>query len=264
MIRPRATRPVLGLLLAGACVVAAPAPAATAANYTTYVGCADTATTPASHVCQIGDEPGAFFESPDVDVEYEVCVTFPSAETLCAEEQEAEAGTLYVNTITTDLVGNHLVSWYVKGVEVASWSLRMDAPPPPAPKPAPTPTASPAAPPAPAVVPPVVIGCSLGYETAVAFVAHPRRCTVFRDNRRDHADEIRMIKLHWRAWGEGVAVAHGRWKYCGMGPCTSGPLRATAAGPVLTCGHLAYTRLTVHIDNPSGRDPTYSLQPPSC
>lgn len=146
-------------------VTAAPA---AAAGYTTYVGCSDTASTVASHVCQLGDEPGAFFESEE-ETEYEVCVTFPSAVTLCAEEQFAQTGTLYVNDITTDQTGNHLVAWYVEGVEVAAWSFRIDAPPsPPAPVPTsvltPVPAPAPAAAPAPApVVAPKPIVCRRGF-----------------------------------------------------------------------------------------------------
>jgi hypothetical protein len=102
------------------------------ANVVTYVGCSSTAEAPPSHVCRLGDEPGAFFES-ETEVEYEVCVTFPNAETLCAEEEIAEAETLYVNTITSNLPGEHLVTWYIEGLQVASWSFRLDAPPAPAP-----------------------------------------------------------------------------------------------------------------------------------
>jgi hypothetical protein len=107
-----------------------------------------------SHVCQIGEEPGAFFES-EAEVEYEVCVTFPSAETLCAEEQLAEEETLYVNEITTDVPGTHLVTWYVEGVEVAAWSFRMD-PVPPVTPPVTTPPVS--TPPVTTALPPPAVG----------------------------------------------------------------------------------------------------------
>jgi hypothetical protein len=83
----------------------------------------------------IGVGGGAGFESTEEEVEYEVCATFPGGETLCAEEQLAEAGQLYVNEITTEELGNHLVTWYVEGVEVAAWSFRID--PLPEPEPAP-------------------------------------------------------------------------------------------------------------------------------
>lgn len=108
---------------------------ALAAEYTTYVGCSPTASAAPSHVCQIGDEPGAFFESPEAEVEYEVCVTFPGEVELCAEEQLAEEGILYVNVITSEVPGDHLVTWYVEGIEVGAWTFRMESPPPPPPAP---------------------------------------------------------------------------------------------------------------------------------
>jgi hypothetical protein len=123
----------------------APDPSSAAGTYIAYVGCDTTGETPASHVCVIGEEPGAFFEAAEEEVEYEVCVTFPEEETLCAEEQLAEAGELYVNEITTEVPGNHLVTLYVKGVEVAAWSFRMDLPPEPEPAPVIPPVTTPPA-----------------------------------------------------------------------------------------------------------------------
>jgi hypothetical protein len=156
------SRRVFWVLLAVVMGSLAVQPAASpAANITAYVGCSINATAIASHVCQIGDAPGAFFES-DVDTEYEICLTFPDAETLCVEEEPAEAGVLYVNEITTDLTGNYLTSWYIEGVEVASWSFRMDAPPappvqtPPTSTPTPAPAAAPVVTPSP-VVPPACL-----------------------------------------------------------------------------------------------------------
>jgi hypothetical protein len=135
----------------GALVWAA-APSSAAVGYVTYVGCSTTAKALPSHVCLIGEEPGAFFESPEEEVEYEVCVTFPGPETLCTEEpQEAEAGELYVNEITTESPGVHLVRWYVEGVEVAAWSFTMELPPEPEVPPVTTPpttTPPPSTPPA--------------------------------------------------------------------------------------------------------------------
>jgi hypothetical protein len=122
---------------------------ASAATYETYVGCGLTESTAPSEVCEIGSPVGAFFES-DEETEYEVCVEFPNGEFLCAAEQEASQGVLYVNKITTDMPGTHYAVWYVEGVEVAEWPFRMDSPPPP---PAP-PAVAPPAPPAPPVVSP--------------------------------------------------------------------------------------------------------------
>jgi hypothetical protein len=103
------------------------------ADYVAYVGCSPFASAAPSHVCEVGDEPGAFFESPEAEVEYEACVTFPTADVLCAEEQPAEEGVLYVNTITSELPGDYLVNWYVEDIEVAEWAFRMDEPLPPPP-----------------------------------------------------------------------------------------------------------------------------------
>jgi hypothetical protein len=139
------------IAVAGATLLLAPI-SANAAEYSTFVGCDDLDATPTpSNVCHIGDFPGAYFES-DVDTEYEVCVEFPGGLELCAEEQFAEAGVLYVNSITTESEGNHFASWYVKGVKVGSWLFRMDPVPPPPP--------TPVLPPPPPLAPPAVTATS--------------------------------------------------------------------------------------------------------
>jgi hypothetical protein len=139
----------MGMALAAGALLLIPLPAS-AAEYETFVGCDGFAEPPVpSHVCQLGDLPGAFFES-DVETEYEVCVEFPDAEEFCTEEEEeAEAGVLYVNLIFSELTGDHLVTWYVEGTEVGSWEFRLDPPPPPPVVTPPAPT--PSAPPLPAV-----------------------------------------------------------------------------------------------------------------
>lgn len=147
-------RLLLGFALVAAALLSIPL-SASAAEYETFVGCDDFAENPIpSHVCQVGDFPGAFFES-DEETEYEVCVEFPNAEEECAEEQVAEAGVLYVNSIFSELEGTHLVSWYVGGAEIGSWAFRLDPPPPPPSPPAPPAPAPPALPvtPAPTVPP---------------------------------------------------------------------------------------------------------------
>jgi hypothetical protein len=124
-------RLLLGLVVAFSLL--APSPAG-AAEYATFVGCDDLAETPTpSNVCMVDDFPAAYFEA-DVDTEYEICVEFPSGKTLCLEEQFAEAEVLYLNSITSEVPGNHVVTWYVEGVEIGSWTFRLDVPaPPPAP-----------------------------------------------------------------------------------------------------------------------------------
>jgi len=132
-------------------VLLAMPPSASAAEYETFVGCDDLAESPIpSHECQVGDFPGAFFES-DVDTEVEVCVEFPTAAVFCSEEEPAEGGVLYVFSIFAEQEGNYLASWYVEGLEVGTWAFRLNTPAPP-----PPPVTTTAAPPTPviAVLPP--------------------------------------------------------------------------------------------------------------
>lgn len=267
MIDARGARLTLGALIVVVTAGSLSASPAMAASYTAYVGCSISSVAQPSHICQIGDDPGAFFESAEAEVEYEVCVTFPGPSTICAEEQSAEAEVLYVNEITTNITGNHLVTWYVEGVEIASWSFRMDNPPPPA---LPTgstvtPLTSPTTLSPPTVTPLTTLGCSLSSGAAVAFAAHPRHCTVFRNGRDDRTHQIRLSKLQWRDWGANITEASGRWKYCETGKaCATGPLEATATRRVFACDHFAYTRLTLHLLSPK-RDRTYSLlRLPAC
>jgi hypothetical protein len=141
-----------GLMLAGAISLLIPL-AASAAEYSAFVGCDDLAEDPVpSHVCLTDDFPAAYFEA-DEDTEYEVCVEFPSEEFLCEEEQLAEAGVLYLNSITTEEPGDHFVSWYVEEEEVASWDFRVDAPAPPAPNPPATVVPAPIVTPVPTIAP---------------------------------------------------------------------------------------------------------------
>jgi hypothetical protein len=140
---------VLGALLAAALALSIPA-AASAAEYETFVGCEISLSATPSESCQIGDSPGAYFES-DEETEFDVCVEFPDGEVLCAEEQEAEANVLYVNEITTEIPGDHFVIWFVGPTVVGEWEFSMSQPTPPAP---PAPPALPALPaPAPAILP---------------------------------------------------------------------------------------------------------------
>jgi hypothetical protein len=134
--------------IALAAVIFLLAPVSANAAVSTYVGCGISPTSTPSHLCHLGDSPGAYFES-DVDAEYDVCVEFPGGNELCAEEQFAEAGVLYVNKITSEFEGNHFVSWYVEGTEVGSWLFRMDPVPP-----LPAPVLPPTLPPVPPVVTP--------------------------------------------------------------------------------------------------------------
>ncbi len=99
-------------------VVPASNAAGASADYDAYVGCGRSATEPPSSRCVVGDQVGAFFRSNVADANYTVCVTFPSREQLCANEQLASRGTLYVNNISTGIVGPHTITWFVNGIEL--------------------------------------------------------------------------------------------------------------------------------------------------
>jgi hypothetical protein len=86
--------------------------------YRHYVACGLSQNAKPAHVCQKPRKKGAFFRSNRGDVFYTVCVRFPTGKNLCAPEQEALQGTLYVNKITTNIPGEHKVSWFVKGKRV--------------------------------------------------------------------------------------------------------------------------------------------------
>lgn len=112
------------LVVSGVLTVLAPA-SADAAAYTHYVACGISKNAKPSHVCPKKSKKGAFFKSNSGTVVYTVCVKFPSGKNLCAQAQEAEEGTLYVNKITSTIPGKHRVSWFVKGQKVGSFVFRV-------------------------------------------------------------------------------------------------------------------------------------------
>lgn len=114
-----ATFVVTGLL-----VSAVPATAGAAA-YKHYVACGISRKAKPAHVCPKKAKKGAFFKSLNANVVYSVCVKFPSGKNLCAQKQEAEQGTLYVNKITSTIPGKHRVTWYVRGKKVGSTVFRV-------------------------------------------------------------------------------------------------------------------------------------------
>jgi hypothetical protein len=77
-------------------------------------GCSRSSFARPAHRCRLGSRPGAFFES-SLAGNYSVCVRFPNGRRVCAEEQSAEAGVLYVTPITTRRFGRHTVVWNVGG-----------------------------------------------------------------------------------------------------------------------------------------------------
>lgn len=109
------TAVVLGIALLAS---AAPASAKKGAAFKHYVACGLSQNAKPSHVCQAKRDKGAFFRSNKRDVFYTVCVDFPGKKNLCAPKQKAEKGTLYVNKITSNIPGEHKVSWFVKGKRV--------------------------------------------------------------------------------------------------------------------------------------------------
>ena len=104
-------------LMAALFASAAPASAETAA-FRHYVACGLSQNAKPSHVCQKGRKKGAFFRSNRADVFYTVCVRFPTKKNLCAPKQKAVRGTLYVNKISSNIPGEHSVTWFVKGKRV--------------------------------------------------------------------------------------------------------------------------------------------------
>ena len=112
------------VLVSGLLATAVPATAGAAA-YKHYVGCGVSRNAKPAHSCPKKAKKGAFCKSFNGTVTYTVCVKFPSGKNLCAQAQEAEQGTLYVNKITSTIVGRHVVSWFVKGKKVGSWAFRV-------------------------------------------------------------------------------------------------------------------------------------------
>lgn len=107
-------------------LLASAAPAgAEAAAYKHYVGCGLSRKAAPKHVCPKGSKKGAFFKSFKRDVNYSVCVRFPTRKSLCAKAQEADQGTLYVNKITSTIPGKHRVTWFVKGKKVGRFVFRV-------------------------------------------------------------------------------------------------------------------------------------------
>ncbi len=104
--------------------------ATASATYDAYIACGRDRSDPPSSQCNVGDRVGAFFRSNGADATYSVCVNFPTGKQLCAEEQQASQGALYVNAVTTSIPGRHTVTWSVNGVVLTeSFTLVRAAPP---------------------------------------------------------------------------------------------------------------------------------------
>jgi hypothetical protein len=98
---------------------------ASAAAFDHYVACGLSQNAKRAHLCQPKRDKGAFFRSNNATVFYSVCVKFPNKKSLCKNKQEAVQGTLYVNPITSNIPGKHLVSWFVDGKKVGSFSFQV-------------------------------------------------------------------------------------------------------------------------------------------
>jgi hypothetical protein len=96
-------------LAVGLLVSAAPA-TANAAAFKHYVACGLSQNAKPSHSCHKKQKKGAFFRSNRADVFYTVCVRFPTKKNLCAP--------LYVNKVTSNIPGEHQVTWFVEGKRV--------------------------------------------------------------------------------------------------------------------------------------------------
>ncbi len=118
-LRTTVTAIALGIALLAATVPAA----ASGAAFKHYVACGLSKNAKPSHICQKPRKKGAFFRSNQADVFYTVCVKFPTKKNLCAPKQEAKQGTLYVNKITSNIVGEHRVTWFVQGKRVGVFNF---------------------------------------------------------------------------------------------------------------------------------------------
>lgn len=113
------------VLVGGALLTSAAPAAAGVPAYRHYVACGIAPTSKPSHSCPAGSKKGAYFKSTKADVNYSICVDFPVGKTLCAKVQQAKQGTLYVNRITSNIRGQHKVTWFVKGKRVGSFSFNV-------------------------------------------------------------------------------------------------------------------------------------------
>lgn len=112
--------------LVGIALLAGAVPAgADAAAYQHFVACGVSQNAKPAHKCPKPSKKGAFFKSTKGDVNYSICVKFPTGKNICAKAQPAKQGTLYVNKITSNIPGQHRVSWFVEGKRVGLFIFRV-------------------------------------------------------------------------------------------------------------------------------------------
>jgi hypothetical protein len=107
-------------VLLGTALLASAAPASAGASaYRHYVACGVSQNAKPAHKCSKKSKKGAFFKSLKRDVNYSVCVRFPTGKDICTKKpQKATQGTLYVNTISSNIPGKHRVTWFVEGKKI--------------------------------------------------------------------------------------------------------------------------------------------------
>lgn len=113
------------MLLAIALLAAATTATAGAVAFKHYVACGVSQNAKPAHKCPKQAKKGAFFKSLKGDVNYSVCVKFPTGKNICAKAQPAVQGTLYVNKVTSNIPGKHRVTWFVEGKRVGSFVFRV-------------------------------------------------------------------------------------------------------------------------------------------
>ncbi len=111
------------VLLGSALLVGAAPATAGAAAFKHYVACGVSQNAKPAHECPKKAKKGAFFKSLNGDVNYSVCVKFPTGKNICAKAQPATQGTLYVNKITSNIPGKHRVTWFVEGKQIGSFAF---------------------------------------------------------------------------------------------------------------------------------------------
>lgn len=122
----RGLKTLTAVLIATALLASAAfAATAGAVAYKHYVACGVSQNAKPKHKCPKKAKKGAFFKSLKADVNYSVCVKFPTGKNICAKAQPAAQGTLYVNKITSNIPGKHRVSWFVEGKRVGSYVFRV-------------------------------------------------------------------------------------------------------------------------------------------
>jgi hypothetical protein len=116
----------LTAMLLGIALLASAVPAsADAAAYRHYAACGVSQNAKPAHKCPKKSKKGAFFKSTRGDVNYSVCVKFPTKKNICAKAQPATQGTLYVNKITSNIPGMHRITWFVEGKRVGIFLFRV-------------------------------------------------------------------------------------------------------------------------------------------